>query len=84
MSDSNLYAPHFHNEEAAYTYVEARLWPHGAVCPHCGSNHLNRYLAEFDFRYNNRVANGVDDSERDEKLLLGVKGKRLTYQTTAG
>lgn len=33
---SNLSAPHFHNEEAAYAYVEARIWPQGAVCPHCG------------------------------------------------
>jgi transposase-like protein len=33
---SHLSAPHFHNEEAAYVYVEARVWPHGPVCPHCG------------------------------------------------
>jgi len=33
---SNLSAPHFHNEEAAYAYVEARVWPQGAICPHCG------------------------------------------------
>lgn len=33
---SALSAPHFHNEEAAYAYVEARIWPNGAVCPHCG------------------------------------------------
>lgn len=33
---SNLSAPHFHNEEAAYAYVEARLWPYGPICPHCG------------------------------------------------
>ena len=33
---SVLSAPHFHNEEAAYAYVEARLWPQGPVCPHCG------------------------------------------------
>ena len=33
---SNLSAPHFHNEVAAYAYVEARLWPNGPVCPHCG------------------------------------------------
>ena len=52
------------------------------VYQHCGHNHLHRYLAEFDFRYNNRVALGVKDSERADKLLLGVKGKRLTYQTT--
>ena len=52
------------------------------VYQHCGHNHLHRYLAEFDFRYNNRVALGVNDSERAERLLQGVKGKRLTYQTT--
>jgi len=33
---SNLSAPHFHDEEKAYEYVEARLWPNGPVCPHCG------------------------------------------------
>lgn len=50
---------------------------------HCGHNHLNRYLAEFDFRYNNRAALGVNDVERAETLLLGVRGKRLTYVATA-
>ena len=53
------------------------------VYQHCGHNHLNRYLAEFDFRYSNRIALGVDDNERAERLLQGVIGKRLTYQTTA-
>ena len=52
------------------------------VYQHCGHNHLNRYLAEFDFRYNNRKANGVDDQQRAVKLLKGVIGKRLTYETT--
>jgi transposase-like protein len=52
------------------------------VYQHCGHNHLHRYLAEFDFRYSYRKANGVEDGERAELLLLGVKGKRLTYQTT--
>ena len=33
---SALSAPHFHNEKAAYAYVEARVWPEGPVCPHCG------------------------------------------------
>jgi hypothetical protein len=51
------------------------------VCLH---HHLNRYLAEFDFRYNNRVALGVNDAERADNILAGVKGKRLTYATTAG
>ena len=53
------------------------------VYQHCGHNHLHRYLAEFDFRYSNRKALGIEDSERAEKLLMGVVGKRLTYQTTA-
>lgn len=53
------------------------------VYQHCAHNHLHRYLAEFDFRYNNRKALGVEDSERAEKLLKGFMGKRLTYQTTA-
>lgn len=36
MSESILSQPFFHNEEAAYEFVEARLWPHGPVCPKCG------------------------------------------------
>lgn len=52
------------------------------VYQHCGHHHLNRYMAEFDFRYNNRQALGVEDMERAEKLLRGVSGKRLTYETT--
>ncbi len=52
------------------------------VYQHCAEKHLHRYLAEFDFRYNSRVALGVGDGERAEMALAGVKGKRLTYQTT--
>jgi transposase-like protein len=52
------------------------------VYQHCAHNHLHRYVAEFDFRYNNRKALGVEDSERAEKLLKGFVGKRLTYETT--
>ena len=48
----------------------------------CGEKHLHRYLAEFDFRYNNRVALGCNDADRAEALLRGIVGKRLTYQTT--
>lgn len=53
------------------------------VYQHCGHNHLHRYLAEFDFRYNNRKRLGIEDQERAVKLLRGVYGKRLTYETTA-
>lgn len=51
------------------------------VYQHCSSEHLHRYLSEFDFRYNNRTALGVEDGERAENLIRGVVGKRLTYQT---
>ena len=47
---------------------------------HCGENHIHRYLAEFDFRYNNRVALGVNDDERAKRALQGAEGKRLTYR----
>jgi transposase-like protein len=52
------------------------------IYQHCGEQHLQRYLYEFDFRYNNRVALGVDDATRADNVLKGVTGKRLTYQTT--
>jgi transposase-like protein len=35
MANSVLSDPRFHNEEAAFAYVEAELWPNGPVCPHC-------------------------------------------------
>ena len=50
----------------------------------CGETHLHRYLAEFEFRYNNRVAHGVNDKDRADILLAGIVGKRLTYQTSCG
>ncbi len=52
------------------------------VYQHCGSAHLKRYLAEFDFRYNERVALGINDDERMIKALAGITGKRLTYRRT--
>lgn len=50
----------------------------------CGKQHLHRYLAEFDFRYCNREANGVDDRARADLLLQGIVGRRLTYRTSCG
>lgn len=49
------------------------------VYQHCGEQHLHRYLAEFDFRYNHRIANGFDDRQRTTEGLKGIVGKRLTY-----
>jgi hypothetical protein len=49
---------------------------------HVSEAHLHRYLAEFDFRYSNREKHGIDDVSRAELAVKGMKGKRLTYQTT--
>jgi len=49
------------------------------VYQHCAKKHLHRYAAEFEFRYNNRSANGVEDAERRTIALRAVIGKRLTY-----
>ena len=49
---------------------------------HCKEKHLHRYLAEFDFRHNNRVRLGVSDEERAAKMVKGDQGRRLTYRTT--
>jgi transposase-like protein len=48
------------------------------IYQHCKEKHLHRYLAEFDFRYSNRIALGIDDQARAGKALKGVVGKRLT------
>jgi transposase-like protein len=52
------------------------------IYQHCSERHLHRYVAEFDFRYSNRVRLGVDDIERTDRALKGIVGKRLTYRTT--
>lgn len=49
---------------------------------HCGEQHLQRYLAEFDFRYNNRIKLGINDTMRAEIALKQIQGKRLTYRRT--
>jgi len=50
------------------------------VYQHCSEKHLHRYLAEFDFRYNNRIKLGIDDQTRATIALQGISGKRLTYR----
>jgi len=51
------------------------------VYQHCDEKHLQRYLCEFDFRYNHRK---ITDAERANKALEGISGKRLTYRRTGG
>lgn len=50
------------------------------VYHHVSPQHLKRYLAEYDFRYNERSTLNVSDAERAAKAVAGVVGKRVTYQ----
>ena len=50
------------------------------VYQHCGRQHLQRYVAEFEFRYNHRTANEVSDTERAARILKAAEGRRLTYR----
>ncbi len=51
------------------------------IYQHCGRKHLHRYMAEFDFRYSNRIAPGFSDAARADAALAGIVRKRLTYET---
>ena len=50
------------------------------VYQHCGEKHLHRYLAEYEFRYSYREANGYNDGDRSVQALKGIVGKRITYR----
>jgi hypothetical protein len=54
------------------------------VYHHVSEQHLKRYLCEFDFRYNERIALGVNDQERATKAIRGAAGRRLTYRPLSG
>jgi hypothetical protein len=46
---------------------------------HVSQQHLRHYLAEFDFRYNNRAKLGIEDKARGDALIRGIVAERLTY-----
>ena len=50
------------------------------IYQHCGEQHLQRYLTEFDFRYSNRIRLGIDDTTRDALAIKDAAGKRLIYR----
>lgn len=54
------------------------------IYQHCSEKHLQRYLAEFDFRYSNRSGLGCEDQERAMRAIIGGIGKRLTYRRPDG
>lgn len=58
--------------------MKAPRWPVG------WRGFLHRYAAAFEFRYNYRAANGVNDLERASVALSGVVGKRILYQDSLG
>lgn len=70
---------HTNNCESYFSLFKRGM---NGVYQHCKEKHLHRYLAEFDFRYNNRVARGVSDEQRAAIMVKGAQGKRLTYRTT--
>ena len=53
------------------------------VYQHCSSQHLQRYLNEFDFRYSFREKLGYDDMARTDIALKGIEGKRLMYRDSS-
>lgn len=54
------------------------------VYQHCAKRHLHRYAAEYEFRYNNRAANGMCDRMRADAALNGIVGERVLYRDSLG
>ena len=68
---------HVNTAESFHALVKRQMYgTHHAVSGH----HLQRYIDELAFRWNNRVANGVNDVERANKAIKGAEGKRLMYR----
>jgi transposase-like protein len=74
-------ADHTNTVEGFYSIFKRGM---RGVYQHCEARHLHRYVAEFDFRYSNRIAVGVDDKARAAKAVSGAVGKRLTYRQPYG
>src|SRR6516162_2246274 len=67
---------HVNTAESFHAIVKRQMYgTHHAVSAH----HLQRYIDELAFRWNNRVANGVSDTQRAAKAIKGAEGKRLMY-----
>jgi transposase-like protein len=73
MTDRTI---HTNTVEGAFSIFKRGM---RGVYQHCAEHHLHRYLAEFEFRYNNRIANGIDDRTRAARAMEGIVGKRITY-----
>jgi transposase-like protein len=69
-------ADYFHTNNAENYFSILKRGVNG-VYHHVSEQHLHRYCAEFDFRYNARK---ITDAERMHKSVGGIVGKRLTYR----
>jgi hypothetical protein len=92
------FAGHGTVNHSAEEYVRAGFWHTNTVenyfsifkrgiygvYHHVSETHLHRYAAEFDFRYNRRMALGIDDTTRADAAIRGIAGKRLTYRQPHG
>jgi transposase-like protein len=70
----------FHHTNTVENYFSILKRGIMGVYHHVSEKHLDRYLAEFDFRYSNRIALGIDDKLRTLAAIKGAEGKRLTYR----
>ena len=70
----------FHHSNTVENYFSILKRGITGTFHHVSEAHLARYLAEFDFRYTHRSGLGVDDTERADRILLAIEGKRLTYR----
>ena len=86
VEHGSQYAPGFYvSEEGATTNAAENffgIFKRGMFGTYhkCEAQHLARYVAEFEFRYNRRSGLGINDKMRAEALLKGVEGKRLAYR----
>jgi len=92
------FAGHGSVNHSAEEYVRGQFWHTNTVenyfsilkrgitgvYHHVSEGHLDRYLTEFDFRYNQRISLGISNDERMEKAAKGIVGKRLAYRRTRG
>ncbi len=70
---------HVNTAESFFAIVKRQMYgTHHAV----SEAHLQRYVSEAAFKWNNRAALDIDDTERANTALRGIGGKRLTYRGT--
>ena len=79
MEEAWVSRQHTYTVESYFALLKRRIT---GTYHHVSPQHLKRYLAEFDFRYNERSSLNVTDAERATKAVAGVVGKRVTYQET--